>query len=109
VLRRRRLHGTVAACERRAMAHDPSEPKQNDTVPVTDDTRLEPNPAEVAAKVYDDEVVLMHLSTGVYASVEHLGAIIWQAIETRHSVGEIAALLAARYDVSAAAALEDVR
>ncbi len=76
---------------------------------VTDETRLEPNEAEVAAKAYDDEVVFMHLSTGVYGSIEQLGAIVWSAIDKRYSVGEIATLLSERYDVTAAQALADTR
>jgi Coenzyme PQQ synthesis protein D (PqqD) len=91
------------------MESDRSEPLQSDAIRVTDDARLEPNEAEVAAKVYDDEVVFMHLTTGVYGSIEHLGAIVWQAVEQRHSVREIAELLATRYEVSAAQALGDVR
>lgn len=76
---------------------------------VTDDTRLEPNEAEVAAKAYDDEVVFMHLSTGVYASIEQCGAIVWDAIGKRYSVCEIADVLSTHYDVGRAQALGDAR
>ena len=75
----------------------------------TDDTRLEPNEAEVASKVYDDEVILMHLSTGVYGSSENLGALVWQAIEARCSVREMADLFAAHCEVAPDHALADAR
>lgn len=78
------------------------------TPSVDDDTRLETNDSEVAAKAYDDEVVLMHLGSGVYASIECLGALVWEAIEKRHSLRETADVLAAHYDVEPAQALRDV-
>ena len=85
------------------------ESSEDGSPPMTDDTRLEPNEAEVAAKAYDDEVVFMHLSTGVYASIEQLGAIVWDAIGKRFSIREVAAALADHYEVDSAQALADVR
>jgi hypothetical protein len=82
---------------------------EDESAPITDDTRLEPNEAEVAAKAYDDEVIFMHLGTGVYASIEQLGAIVWEAINQRYSVGEIAEALRTSYEVAPAQALDDAR
>ncbi len=76
---------------------------------VTDDTRLEPNEAEAAAKTYDDEVIFMNLTTGVYASIESQGALLWEAIGKRHSLREIAEVLAQHYEVASAQALNDLR
>src|SRR6185436_2260193 len=45
----------------------------------------------------------------VYASIEQCGAIVWAAIDKRYSVAEIADLLSASYDVTAAQALADTR
>ena len=81
--------------------------RTNDSI--SDETRIEPNEGEVAAKAYDDEVVFMNLTTGVYASIEHCGGLIWEAIRSRHSVREIADLLSQHYDVARQQALDDVR
>lgn len=59
--------------------------------------RLQPNAKEVAAKVIDDEAILINLSTAVYYSMDGTGGRIWSLIEERHDLDTIAATLASEY------------
>ena len=59
--------------------------------------RLQPNAGEVAAKIIDDEAILINLSTAVYYSMDGTGGRIWSLIEGRHDLETIAATLAAEY------------
>lgn len=103
-VQRRRYRAAVSERDSGGEAN-PDQPRES----VTDETRVEPNQGDVAAKVYEDEVVLMHLGTGVYANIEALGATVWECVEKRHSVREIAAVLTARFDVDLERALGDIR
>ena len=70
-------------------------------------TRLQPNENEVAAKIMDDEAIMINLSTGVYYSMSKVGAVIWELIEKRYSLDEIIKTIAQRYEVSLAQAQAD--
>ena len=71
-------------------------------------TRLCPNSAEVAAKILDGEAILIDLSDGMYYSLDLAGALVWEGIEARRRLSEIAAEVGARYEVSPAQAEVDV-
>ncbi len=71
--------------------------------------RLSPNEQEVAAKVIDGEAILINLSSGIYYSLDGVGAFIWERIAQGYSLEEIVAGISARYDVSAELAKADVQ
>ncbi|HZQ06251.1 MAG TPA: PqqD family protein [Anaerolineae bacterium] len=72
------------------------------------DTRFVLNHAEAAASVMEGEAIMMNLSKGVYYSTDAVGARIWELAAAGHSLEEIAAQLAAEYDVSLDRARTDV-
>jgi hypothetical protein len=59
--------------------------------------RLCPNDSEVAAKVLDGEAIIIRLSDGLYFSMSGSGALVWELIERRRTIGEIVAGVVARY------------
>lgn len=72
-----------------------------------DTGRIGPSPA-VRASVSPDGLVLLDIRGGVLLASNPIGAHIWQLIEQRHTVAEIASQLVVDYDVSAARAKHDV-
>ena len=72
------------------------------------DARYSVRGEEVAAKVFDDEVVVVHLGTCTYYSASGSGADAWTWIEKGRPVGEVAAAIAERYRIDVARAVEDV-
>jgi len=73
------------------------------------DNRLQPRDQEVAAKVIDGEAILINLANGVYYSMDKVGALIWQMIEGRHTLGEIVEAVRRNYEVSSDQAEADVQ
>ena len=71
-------------------------------------TRLLPNEEEVAAKVMDGEAILINFDNGTYYSMDLTGGFLWELIEGKHTLEEMATAIAARYDVSPEQALADV-
>jgi hypothetical protein len=57
--------------------------------------RLRPNEGQVAARVMDGEAIMINLSNGMYYSMDGVGGLIWEMIERRHSLDE----MAVQYDV----------
>jgi len=72
------------------------------------DSRFTPNQAEVAAEVIDGEAILINLTSGAYYSLDNAGSLAWELITAGHTLAEVAAAVAARYDVQAAQAEADV-
>jgi len=72
-------------------------------------TRVEPNAADIAAKVIDGEAIIMNLSNGLYYSMDGVGAWVWSQLEDGRSLSEIAETVERRYDVAPDTALHDVR
>ena len=72
-------------------------------------TRLRPNEGQVAARVMDGEAIMINLSSGMYYSIDGVGGLIWEMIEGRHSLEEIAAAVVARHDVLRDQAQADVQ
>ena len=74
---------------------------------VSDRSRLLVNHDEVAAKTFDDDVILINLATGVYYTIEEFGSSIWDLIAKQYSVAEIAMALSDRFEVSLEQARRD--
>jgi hypothetical protein len=62
--------------------------------------RFRPASTRVIHETFEDEVVIVDLDTGRYFCVQEAGADIWRLMIAGHSVAEMAASLAARYDAS---------
>jgi hypothetical protein len=69
---------------------------------------LRPNDEEVIGKVLDGEAIVINLATGSYYAMAGVGAVIWQGIDERCSLQEIAVRVSANYDVSVEQAGVDV-
>ena len=72
------------------------------------DSRAVINGSEVAAQVIDGEAIIMNLSTGIYCSMDRVGAVVWGWIERGHTIAEMADGLAAVYEVQPAQARADL-
>jgi hypothetical protein len=69
---------------------------------------LRPNGQEVAAKIIDDEAILINVASGVYYSMDKTGALIWSLVEAQCAVAGIVDVLTRRYDVPRPTAEADV-
>ena len=63
-------------------------------------TRLCPKDEEIAADVLDGEAIIINLATGSYFAMNNVGALVWRSIEQHRSLDEIAASVAASYQVA---------
>lgn len=72
------------------------------------DTRLTLNSEVAAAKLIDDEVIIINVVTGHYYSLGDAASFVWLRLSQGASVGEIAHDLPQRYDVAGAQAHADV-
>ena len=70
--------------------------------------RLVVRGGEVAAKVIDGEAILINLSTGLYYSMGKVGGRVWSLIEQNRNSRDIASAISAEYEITAAAAANDV-
>jgi Coenzyme PQQ synthesis protein D (PqqD) len=75
---------------------------------ITAQSRFRAREEEVAAKVMDGEAILINLSNGIYYSMDKAGGLVWEMVEGRRSVEEMAACIVARYEVSAEQARADL-
>ncbi len=66
------------------------------------------NSEEVAAKVVEGEAILINLTSGVYYSMDGLGARIWSLLEAHHSVDAITDAIADGYAVPTERCRSDV-
>lgn len=55
------------------------------------------NTPTVVSEVFDDEIVIIHLESGAYYSLDQSGATIWRLLQQGASVPEIQTTLAAAY------------
>jgi len=72
------------------------------------DSRYAVRSREVAAKVFEDEVVVVHLGSCTYYSTSGSGADAWTWIEEGRPLAEVAATLAERYGIGLERARADV-
>jgi hypothetical protein len=76
---------------------------------MTMQTRVQPDPAVLATTLPDQEVVLLHVRTNYYYTLNATGAQIWQGIQAQQTVGEISQALVERYALSLTEAEAAVR
>jgi hypothetical protein len=72
------------------------------------ESRLRRRDEEVLAKVMDGEVVIINLANGTYYSADRVGSMVWTRIDEGLRLGDVAAEVAALYDVSTENARQDV-
>jgi hypothetical protein len=65
-------------------------------------------PPQVMSRLVDDETVLLDLESGMYFGLDGVGKRIWESISQGASLGEIARIITAEYEVDEQEALEDV-
>lgn len=70
-------------------------------------TRLRRRDDDIVAKVMDGEAVIINLSNGIYYSLDHVGATMWEMIQSGSPLDEVVAAIVARYDVPQALARDD--
>lgn len=75
---------------------------------LTPQNRLRRKDEEVVAKIMDGEAVVINLANGMYYSLDNVGGLIWASIEAGRRIDEIAAEIAARYEVDPGQARDDV-
>ena len=75
---------------------------------ITARSRFRAREEEVAAKVMDGEAILINLSNGIYYSMDKAGGLVWEMVEARRRLEEMASCIVARYEVTAEQALADV-
>ena len=69
---------------------------------------IKPKTENIAATLIDGEAVIVNLTTGVYYSMDAIGAEVWAMIEQDLPIGEISESIVARYDVTADEAKKDL-
>ncbi len=67
-----------------------------------------PKAENIAATMIDGEAIIVNLTTGVYYSMDLLGAEVWGMLETGLSSDQIADRIAAQYEVSTGEARKDL-
>jgi len=70
--------------------------------------RLELQSDDVAAKVIDGEALIMNVSNGMYYSLTDTGAVAWELLAAGCTLGDAAAAMHARFQVSEGQALADL-
>ena len=60
------------------------------------------------SRLVDDETVLLDLESGMYFGLDGVGKRIWESVTDGKSLGDIAAIITAEYDVDESQALADV-
>ena len=55
---------------------------------------------DVAAKVMDGEAVIINLTSGVYYSMDKVGAVLWDLIQSGHNLQECIDIVMTLYDIS---------
>ena len=68
-----------------------------------------PREEEIASKVIDGEAILINLATGVYYSMDKVGALVWDLLQPGYNVEEVISAVTSRYDVTREQAEVDVR
>ena len=65
-------------------------------------------PPQVMSRLVDDDTVLLDLESGMYFGLEGVGKRIWDSVAEGCSIGEIAAIITADFEVDEARAQADV-
>jgi len=72
-------------------------------------SRFRSRDEEVASKVIDGEAIIINLANGVYYSMDKVGALVWDLLQTGHSLEEVISAVSSRYDVEREQAEAHVR
>ena len=75
----------------------------------TSDTRLQPDPNVVSTKLSDDEMVLLHVVTKRYYTLNETGIRIWELFQAGKHTTEIAVALEMEYTTEPEQAFHAVR
>jgi len=67
-----------------------------------------PNRQDVISKVADGEAILIRISDGAYCSLDHIGAIVWENIESCVPMETVCAAIAEAFAVPLATVQRDV-
>lgn len=67
------------------------------------------NTPTVVTEAFDDEIVILHLESGTYYSLEKSGAVIWTLLQQGVNLPEISARIAATYTISSAKSEQSVQ
>lgn len=59
-----------------------------------------PNKEEITAKIIDGEAIIINISTGVYYSMDNVGAALWNMIEKEYTLQECITEIVNQYDVT---------
>lgn len=73
------------------------------------DTRVRPNKQDVAAKVLDGEAIMINLAEGTYYSLDGVGGLVWELIESMHTLRHIVDVITQRFQIPPEAAGTDVQ
>ncbi|MDB4946858.1 MAG: hypothetical protein JWP97_6392 [Labilithrix sp.] len=65
-------------------------------------------PANVYARPFGEEIVLLDFARGEYFGLDEVGAAVWRSLESGKTVGETVDLLVDRYDVAREVAFDDI-
>jgi Coenzyme PQQ synthesis protein D (PqqD) len=71
--------------------------------------RFRPREEEVASKVIDGEAIIINLANGVYYSMDKVGAIVWDLLQSGYTLEEVILAITDDYDVSREEAESNVR
>jgi len=63
---------------------------------------------DVVARMVGDEAMLLNLETGIYFTLNAIGAIVWRGLEASSSFETMAATIVEQYEVDTATALSDI-
>jgi hypothetical protein len=76
---------------------------------MNEDTRIARNPEVVARPLTDTEGgVLLHLETGAYHGLNPVGLLIWEELESEHTVAELVAAVREKVPDAPAGVADDV-
>jgi hypothetical protein len=65
-------------------------------------------PPQVMSRLVGDETVLLDLASGIYFGLDGVGKRIWELVAEGKTLGEIATVITAEYEVDDAQAKSDV-
>lgn len=76
---------------------------------MTEQTRYPTRDPELIWRPVDDELVIVRPSDGQIRVLNGVGAFVWQSLDGHRTLGDIAGLVCAEYEVTLPQAEEDVR
>jgi hypothetical protein len=65
--------------------------------------------SDVAAKVIDGEAIIINLSTGMYYSLDQVGAFVWRLVERQSSLEEMTHEVSEGYRIDSEKAAQDIQ